>query len=99
MIRFIGRELSDSSPVNSHVRLLLANNPASMRIVEPLLPQLSGAAGERREPGGSIVTLFADLVTIAPSCSTQVKLDWQSRLVEKFCSREVPFATPAINAA
>lgn len=99
MIRFIGRKLSDSSPINSEVKLLPASTPASMRIVEPLFPQSSGPSGARSWCGGSMVTLFGDLLTPTPSCSRQARVDWQSRLVEKFCNCDGPSAIPAMSAA
>ena len=99
MIRFIGRQLSESSPVNSEVKVLPASNPASIRIVEPLFPQSSGPADARNWLGGWIEIVPANLVTITPSCSRHVSVDAQSRLVEKFVSCDVPSATPAISAA
>ena len=38
-IPFIGRFVSDSSPINRYVPFCAATNPASIRIVEPELPQ------------------------------------------------------------
>ena len=45
MMRFMGRRDSDSSPISSLVNGCPARMPDSMRMVEPELPQSSGAAG------------------------------------------------------
>ena len=77
-----------------------AMRPASMRMVEPELPQSSGPAGWRNAPadagdfdgrGGP----GASGTTVAPSASMQASEECGSAPVEKFESREVPSARPA----
>ena len=48
MMRAMGRRESDSSPNNSLVNGWPARMPLSMRMVEPELPQSSGAVGAWR---------------------------------------------------
>ena len=50
IMRFMGRLVSDSSPMNSAVIRLPANNPANNRMVVPELPQLRGLSGLENTP-------------------------------------------------
>ena len=45
MILAIGRELSELSPLSLETKSCAASTPASIRIVEPLLPQSSTVVG------------------------------------------------------
>ncbi len=55
-MRAMGRRRSDASPVSSETKGCAASTPASMRMVEPELPQSSGALG----PAGSRPALYRD---------------------------------------
>jgi hypothetical protein len=60
--RFIGLERNESSPVMTELKGCPARTPANMRMVEPLLPQSSGAAGIRKPSSPT-----PSMMTVAPS--------------------------------
>src|SRR5271166_4359181 len=97
MMRFIGRRDSDSSPIISMVKGWPATMPASMRMVDPELPQLSGPAGSHsRGPSPSMVTVpRASCSTVQPRPRTQPRVLAQSAPGAKFSKRERPLASAA----
>jgi len=101
MIRCIGRERNESSPVNVDLKSCPARIPASKRIVVPLLPQSSGP-DDSRSP--SIPAPFIARAVLSPSIATpsaakHESVAVQSALVEKFLIDEVPSASAAVSAA
>jgi len=98
MIRPIGRDRNDSSPVSTEAKSSAANTPERIRIVEPLLPQSSGAGEGFRSTPPEIKIFSVDLLTLTPSCSRHERVEPQSRAVEKFDISETPDASPAIKA-
>ena len=101
MIRCIGRERNDSSPVNVDLKSCPARIPASKRIVLPLLPQSSGPDGSRNPsiPAPVIATAVLSRPIAMPSAVKHDSVAVQSALVEKFLISEVPCASAAIIAA
>jgi hypothetical protein len=97
MMRFIGRRESDSSPIISLVNGWPATIPASMRIVEPELPQSSGTLGFCNcRPSPSIVTTpCGSRSTLQPSARTQSRVLAQSAPDAKFSKCECPLARAA----
>ncbi len=93
MIRRMGRRLRDSSPIISLRNSYPATTPASMRIVDPLLPQSSATVGAVRLPPRPSISIFDRLrVTSAPRFSTQLRVLAQSAALEKLSRRVVPSA-------
>ena len=75
----------------------------AVRMVEPELPQSSGAAGWQKAPATPVTSTAAAgpepwRTIMAPSDSMQASEDCGSAPVEKFASREVPSARPASRA-
>jgi hypothetical protein len=69
-----------------------------MRIVDPLLPQLSASLDGLNplEPIPSMHTVAgASHFRFTPSCPRQRRVDWQSSLVEKLVIRDVPLCAIA----
>ena len=101
MIRRIGLEESDWSPVSSEVKSWPASNPASIRIVEPLFPQSSDFAGLVKSPSPWPRTrqVFPSAATETPISRRQFRVDAQSWLWEKFVIIEGPRASEATIAA
>jgi hypothetical protein len=101
IIRRIGRDESDESPVKVALNFCPASKPASMRIVDPLLPQLSGWLGSLNPPNltPAIETRPCSLITGTPNACKQLKVEAQSWLVEKFSNSDVPVAIAARIAA
>ena len=77
MIRCIGRERSDSSPVKVASKSWPATTPASRRIVVPLLPQSKGSFGVRQSarPGA----LNQHIVAFADNCNAKLLKTAQRR--------------------
>ena len=71
--------------------------PASMRMVEPELPQSSGAAGWRKEPAVPVMAMVLSglCTTVAPRACMQASEEWGSAPVEKLERCVVPSAMPA----
>jgi hypothetical protein len=73
--------------------------PDNMRMVEPELPQSSGAEGAFRHASLPSISPEAPVrLTVQPSASTHPKVLEQSAAVEKFNSFVVPLAIAAIMA-
>lgn len=101
MIRCIGRERSESSPVNVDLKFCPARIPASKRIVVPLLPQSSAVAGALIPPSPTPVIAKA-LWSCSIETPNALKHDTvaaQSALLEKLVIEEVPSASAANIAA
>ena len=96
-IRSIGLRESDSSPTSVKLPSCGASRPEIMRIVEPELPQSSGAPeGVTRPPTPVTSTKpSSSRRTFAPSASMQPNVEAQSAPVEKLAKREVPSANAA----
>jgi hypothetical protein len=94
--RAIGRRLSDSSPNSSESKGCPARMPASMRIVEPELPQSSGPRGG--EIRRLVPAIFIDpslRSMMAPKSSIQRRVVAQSAPVEKLARVVFPLASVA----
>ena len=99
-MRSIGRKVSEWSPSSVKVCGCGAIRPASMRMVDPELPQSSGADGWRKAPATPVTSIVAAgpvpwCTTAAPSASMQASEECGSAPVEKFAKRDVPSASPA----
>ena len=70
--------------------------PASMRMVEPELPQSSVALRLGQLPASPVMVmdLSSCFSTLAPSASIQARVEWGSAPVEKLVRRVVPEARP-----
>src|ERR1700730_2681226 len=92
MIRAIGRDRKDASPVNVDSKFCPARIPASKRIVVPLLPQSSGPRGARNPslPTPLIKRSAPSRTMETPSSVRHDNVELQSALVENFLTREVP---------
>jgi hypothetical protein len=99
MIRCIGRDLNDSSPVKMDSKFRPASIPASKRMVVPLLPQSSGVDGALKAPVDCTTTAESAWSIETPSACKQRRVAAQSSLVEKFSIRDVPRASAAMIAA
>jgi hypothetical protein len=101
MIRCIGRERRESSPVKVEVKSCPAKIPATKRIVVPLLPQSSGPLGARNPlmPTPFIARTLLSCSIPTPSARKQESVAAQSALLEKFLICEVPSARAANIAA
>jgi hypothetical protein len=101
MIRCIGREHNESSPVNVELKSCPARIPASKRIVVPLLPQSSAADGSHNPsiPTPVIMREAWSRSIVTPSAARHESVAAQSALVEKFLIDEVPSASAATIAA
>ena len=102
-IRSIGRKVREWSPIRVKVCGCGATRPASMRMVEPELPQSSGATGWQKAPATPVTSTAVAgpepwRTIVAPSDDMQASEDCGSAPVEKFASREVPSARPASRA-
>src|SRR5689334_24923812 len=93
MILDMGRALRELSPVNPDVKSCAARTPASIRIVEPLLPQSNevGDCFSRVLP--SILTLFPCRATRTPNCCKQERVEPQSTADEKLENLDTPEAS------
>ena len=95
-IRSMGRTVREASPVRVNVPECGAISPASMRIVEPELPQSSGLAGEVSVPAVPVISIWVGKCsTFAPSAAMQASELCGSAPVEKLDRRVVPAARPA----
>ena len=99
-MRSIGRSVSEWSPISVNIPRCGAISPESMRIVEPELPQSSGAEGWWKLPPTPVTSMAAVApspvrTTFAPRASMQPSEECGSAPVEKFVSREVPSARQA----
>ena len=95
-IRSIGRTVSDSSPTKRYRPACAATKPASMRIVEPELPQSRLPTGCASTPAVPVTSIVRPTVsTFAPIACMQPSELCGSSPVEKFISRDVPSANPA----
>ena len=95
-MRSMGRVLSEESPVRVNVPSCAAIRPDNMRMVDPELPQSSGAPGWRNRPPVPVISRCEPLSsTVAPSALMQASERCGSAPVEKFESFVVPSANPA----
>ncbi len=99
-MRSMGRRVRDSSPMRVNSPCCAARKPASMRIVEPELPQSSGEDEGRNWPPTPVTSTLPSplLTTFAPRAWTQARLLEGSAPVEKLVKRLVPSASPARSA-
>ena len=93
-MRRMGRPRNESSPVNSLVKAHVASKPASIRIVEPLLPQSKAVVAARKlsRPRPRNLTCVPARVISTPSCRRQASVEAQSAPVEKLVMVVVPSA-------
>ena len=89
IIRLMGRLASESSPVNSAVIRLPANNPANSRRVVPELPQLRGLSGLENTPP-FIRTVFPDFTLWIPHSARHFRVDSTSSPVDILCITHSP---------
>ena len=89
-----GRRERDSSPMRVKRPCCAARRPLSMRMVEPELPQSSGASDGVTRPATPVTSIAPGprVVTQAPSWLMQARVEAQSAPVEKLVKREVPAA-------
>ena len=97
LMRCIGRFVSEASPTNVYVPGCDATSPASIRIVDPELPQSRSRAGCANAPPTPVtsITPSARFTTEAPSASMQASELCGSAPVEKLLRCDVPSASPA----
>ena len=94
--RAMGRRESDSSPISSVVKACPASMPENMRMVEPELPQSSGARAARARATPSISTASSCRCRMAtPSGRVQPSVLAQSAPVEKLLQPRRPFGERA----
>ena len=95
-MRSMGRWVREWSPMRVKVWGCGAMRPASMRMVEPELPQSSGPAGEVKEPAVPVISMWVGVCSMrAPRAAMQARELWGSAPVEKLERRVVPSARPA----
>src|SRR6185295_14007811 len=84
MIRFIGLDVNDASPVIWEAKFCPANNPASIRMVDPLLPQSRASADSVNpfKPLPIISTMLPSREMDTPSRRKQSRVEAQSSLAE-----------------
>ena len=99
MIRRIGRELKDSSPISVAVRSCPARTPASIRNVEPLFPQSSECEGVISFWSPENKSLSFVFSIEMPRAWRHDTVEAQSRAVEKFEISDLFDASAAIRAA
>ena len=99
IIRRIGRELNDVSPISSAQRSCPAKTPVSILSVEPLFPQSSGSVAATSFLLPEKISLPPLCSIETPSCRRQERVEAQSWAVEKFKISDLPEASAAIRAA